>query len=101
MAGHGGVIDHNKHWDGVVLPECQPNPSILRLNAHLSWEEAHEPLDAEDLSTLILTHGVCQHGQGVCGVVGLVPYAVGGTTVKEWAREHLYETTTRSWDEGR
>lgn len=42
MAGRGGVR-HGK-WDGNVPPECRPNPSILRLNPQLQWEEAHEPL---------------------------------------------------------
>ncbi|GAB4838773.1 hypothetical protein Ancab_028315 [Ancistrocladus abbreviatus] len=100
MAGRGGVIDHNKRWDGVVPPECQPNPSILRLNAHLSWEEAREPLHAD-----IDARKQCGVGPGMAfanmvrervGLVGLVPCAVGGTAIKEWARgEHLYENMVK------
>lgn len=102
MSGRGGVIKnhhHNhKHWDGVVPPECRPDPSILRLSAALRWEPAHEPLHAD-----IDTKKPCGVGPGmsfanavrrrvVDGVVGLVPCAVGGTAIKEWARgEELYE----------
>ncbi|KAL2512110.1 putative carbohydrate esterase [Abeliophyllum distichum] len=44
MAGRGGVDSH-KHWDGVIPPECSPDPSkIFRLNAHLRWEVARDPL---------------------------------------------------------
>lgn len=98
MAGRGGVTTHNK-WDGVVPPECQPNPSILRLSATLQWEPAREPLHAD-----IDSKKVCGVGPGMCFVnsirerigegvvVGLVPCAVGGTAIKEWARgHHLYD----------
>ncbi|KAI8532368.1 hypothetical protein RHMOL_Rhmol11G0209500 [Rhododendron molle] len=42
IAGQGGVI--NGTWDGVVPPECGPNPSVLRLAANLTWVPAAEPL---------------------------------------------------------
>ncbi|GMH13496.1 hypothetical protein Nepgr_015337 [Nepenthes gracilis] len=100
MAGRGGVTDHSKRWDGVIPPECQPHPSILRLNAHLRWEAAQEPLHAD-----IDTRKTCGVGPGMSfanavrerlGSVGLVPCAVGGTAIREWARgEHLYENMTR------
>ncbi|KAI4964460.1 hypothetical protein ZWY2020_005719 [Hordeum vulgare] len=45
MAGRGGV--HQRRWDGVVPPECAPDPSILRLSASLAWEEAREPLHVD------------------------------------------------------
>jgi hypothetical protein len=55
MAGRGGVVNDTTTgvttWDGVVPPQCQPNPSIMKLNAHLKWVEAHEPLH-EDIDTL-------------------------------------------------
>ncbi|XP_065872536.1 probable carbohydrate esterase At4g34215 isoform X2 [Euphorbia lathyris] len=101
MAGRGGVIrhphQHHKHWDHVVPPECQPDPNILRLTADLQWIPAHEPLHAD-----IDANKVCGVGPGMsfanavrdgAGSVGLVPCAVGGTAIKEWARgEKLYET---------
>ncbi|KAL3515317.1 hypothetical protein ACH5RR_022219 [Cinchona calisaya] len=101
MAGRGGVIfDHHtkhKHWDGVVPPECTPDPSnIFRLTAHLHWEEAREPLHRD-----IEARKTCGVGPGMSfanavkervGVIGLVPCAVGGTAIKEWERgAHLYE----------
>ncbi|KAK3017060.1 LOW QUALITY PROTEIN: hypothetical protein RJ639_006991 [Escallonia herrerae] len=99
MAGRGGVDSH-KHWDRVVPPECRPDPSILRLSARLHWEQAHEPLHAD-----IDTKKTCGVGPGMCfanavrervGLVALVPCAVGGTAIKEWARgRHLYENMVR------
>ncbi|KAH9610434.1 hypothetical protein KSS87_010152 [Heliosperma pusillum] len=102
MAGRGGVIPashhHKKHWDGVVPPECHPHPTILRLNAHLHWEQARDPLHAD------IDHSkTCGVGPGMAfanavqdrvgGTMGLVPCAVGGTAIKEWARGgHLYES---------
>lgn len=105
MAGRGGVIrdhshHHHQHWDGVVPPESQPDPSILRLNAHPHWEPAREPLHAD-----IDSKKVCGLGPGMSfanavkervGKIGLVPCAVGGTAIKEWARgEHLYENMVK------
>ncbi|CAN6451003.1 unnamed protein product [Victoria cruziana] len=104
MSGRGGV--EGKAWDGVVPPECRPSPAILRLNAHLRWEEARDPLHAD-----IDTTKVCGIGPGMpfanellshLGsrpqglVIGLVPCAVGGTAIKEWGRGcHLYENMVR------
>lgn len=99
MAGRGGV-SHQKKWDGVVPPACRSHPSILRLNAHLKWEEAREPLHAD-----IDAKKVCGVGPGMSyanairerfGVVGLVPCAVGGTAIREWERgKHLYESMVK------
>ena len=97
MAGRGGVTKHHK-WDGVVPQECQPNPTaILRFSATRHWEPAREPLHSD-----IDTKKVCGVGPGMSfanavrervGVMGLVPCAVGGTAIKEWARgKHLYES---------
>ncbi|XP_051132431.1 probable carbohydrate esterase At4g34215 [Andrographis paniculata] len=96
MAGRGGV-DRQKHWDGVVPPECSPDPSrVFRLNARLDWEAARVPLHYD-----IDTKKTCGVGPGmpfanavkehIVGAIGLVPCAVGGTAIKEWARGgHLY-----------
>ncbi|XP_059652942.1 probable carbohydrate esterase At4g34215 [Cornus florida] len=99
MAGRGGVNKH-KHWDGVVPPPCRPDPSILRLNAHLHWDPAREPLHSD-----IDAKKTCGVGPGMSfanavrervGIVGLVPCAVGGTAIKEWARgAHLYENMVK------
>ncbi|KAL5790562.1 hypothetical protein ACOSQ2_005450 [Xanthoceras sorbifolium] len=97
MAGRGGVTKHH-HWDGVVPPECQPHPSVLRFSSKLRWELAREPLHSD-----IDTKKVCGVGPGMSFAnkvraraegerVGLVPCAVGGTAIKEWARGgKLYE----------
>ncbi|CAI9104590.1 OLC1v1003294C1 [Oldenlandia corymbosa var. corymbosa] len=101
MAGRGGVIRlHNKlkQWDGVVPPECAPDPCrIFRFTSHLNWEVAREPLHHD-----IDTKKTCGVGPGmsfanavkerVAGILGLVPCAVGGTAIKEWERgAHLYD----------
>ncbi|KAI6689073.1 hypothetical protein NL676_025901 [Syzygium grande] len=95
MAGRGGVVNISptgwvEKWDGVVPPECSPNPSILRLAANLTWVEAREPIHADiDLNK---TNGI---GPGMAfanavlgrdrslGSVGLVPCAAGGTKISE------------------
>ncbi|GER28990.1 hypothetical protein STAS_04820 [Striga asiatica] len=100
MAGRGGV-DKHKHWDGVVPPECSADAhKISRLNAHLQWEAAREPLHRD-----IDTKKTCGVGPGMSfanavkervGAVGLVPCAVGGTAIREWARgADLYENMVK------
>ncbi|XP_012068286.1 probable carbohydrate esterase At4g34215 [Jatropha curcas] len=107
MAGRGGVINDTKTgkttWDGIVPPQCQPNPSIFRLSADLIWVPAHEPLHADiDYNK---TNGV---GPGMAfanailtedptiGVLGLVPCAIGGTNISQWAKGgFLYEQLVR------
>uniref|UniRef100_A0ACD5UZK9 Uncharacterized protein n=1 Tax=Avena sativa TaxID=4498 RepID=A0ACD5UZK9_AVESA len=106
MAGRGGV--HHKRWDGVVPPECAPSPSILRLSAALAWEEAREPLHADIDATKTCGVGPgmafarallpgLQQPPGAAGIgIGLVPCAIGGTAIREWARgERLYEQMVR------
>ncbi|XP_009415847.2 probable carbohydrate esterase At4g34215 [Musa acuminata AAA Group] len=101
MAGRGGVRHHR--WDGVVPPECRPNPSILRFSARCHWEEAHDPLHCD-----IDTGKICGVGPGMAfanallprlsdgAVLGLVPCAIGGTAIKEWERgSRLYEEMMR------
>nr|XP_043617564.1 probable carbohydrate esterase At4g34215 [Erigeron canadensis] len=90
MAGRGGVV--NDKWDGYVPPESSPNPKILRLTADLTWQPATEPLHRD-----IDYFRACGVGPGMAfansllkrdssiGVVGLVPCAVGGTNITEWA----------------
>lgn len=92
MAGRGGVS--GRKWDGNVPPESKPNPSILRLNGKLKWVKAYEPLHTDiDLgktcgvgpgmsfaNKILRTHG------SKFGVVGLVPCAVGGTRIDQWAK---------------
>ncbi|XP_030540093.1 probable carbohydrate esterase At4g34215 [Rhodamnia argentea] len=108
MAGRGGVVNGTSTgwiatWDGIVPPECGPNPSILRLTANLTWVKAREPLHA-DIDTN-KTNGI---GPGMAfantilgqdrslGSVGLVPCAVGGTRISEWERgSFLYDQLMR------
>ncbi|KAM3342524.1 putative carbohydrate esterase [Capsicum galapagoense] len=99
MSGRGGVVNHgqngmvNETWDGVIPPECQSNLNILKLNAGFQWVEAQEPLHQDiDLGK------VCGVGPGMSfansvlkrdpniEVIGLVPCAIGGTNISEWAR---------------
>jgi len=93
MSGRGGV--HGSHWDHFLPQECQAHPSILRLNSHLHWEQAHVPLHAD-----IDKHKVCGVGPGMIFAntilkqykdpekarIGLVPCAIGGTAIKEWEK---------------
>ncbi|KAK6143557.1 hypothetical protein DH2020_023905 [Rehmannia glutinosa] len=90
MSGRGGV-DKHKQWDGVVPPESSADTSkIFRLGPNLHWEAAREPLHQE-----IDSNRTCGVGPGMSfanalkervGVVGLVPCAVAGTAIKDWAR---------------
>lgn len=104
MAGRGGVLrSHNntKHWDGVVPPECASHPSIRRLSAGIHWEEAKEPLhfDIDASKTCGVGPGMAFANavRGRVGpAVGLVPCAVGGTAIREWARgQRLYENMVK------
>lgn len=102
MAGRGGVSDGK--WSGYVPSESKPDPSILRLSAELKWVEAKEPLHAD-----IDVGKTCGVGPGMAfanqvlraqrtriGVLGLVPCAVGGTRISEWARgTRLYSNLLR------
>ncbi|XP_060173243.1 probable carbohydrate esterase At4g34215 [Lycium barbarum] len=100
MSGRGGVLIQtspsgadNLTWDGVVPLECQSNRSILRLSSQLKWVEAQEPLHKDIDATR-----TCGVGPGMSfanrllkrrpniGAIGLVPCAIGGTNVTQWAR---------------
>jgi len=91
MAGRGLIID------GVVPVDNTPDPSkVFRLNAQLNWEVARDPLHIDiDLGK------PCGVGPGMSfantvkdrlGVIGLVPCAKGGTSIKQWEKGgELYE----------
>ncbi|KAH0726124.1 hypothetical protein KY284_001989 [Solanum tuberosum] len=91
MSGLGGVVKNI--WDGIVPPECSPNPAILKLDANLQWVEATEPLHAD-----IDVNVTCGIGPGMpfansllnktscLGIVGLVPCAMAGNKISEWQK---------------
>ncbi|GFS35233.1 carbohydrate esterase, putative [Actinidia rufa] len=58
MSGRGGVT--NVTWDGIVPPQCQPSPTILRLSEELAWVEATEPLHKD-----IDVYATCGVGPGL------------------------------------
>ncbi|KAI7991221.1 putative carbohydrate esterase [Camellia lanceoleosa] len=93
MSGRGGI--NNVTWDGVVPPQCQPNPAILRLSSGLNWVEASEPLHKDiDVNVtcgvgpgMVFANTVLNNkDSSIGGVVGLVPCAIGGTKISEWGR---------------
>lgn len=98
MVGRAGVIwgNGNPKFDQQIPAECQPSPKILRLNANLAWEEAHDPLHVD------IDPKVAGIGPGMSfantllakdptiGVIGLVPCAIGGTKIDEWAKGMKY-----------
>lgn len=103
MAGRGGVTNNSLTnrltWDGVVPPQCSPTPSILRLAADLTWLQAHDPLhaDIDSLKTngigpgMPFAHSILMHKPASPTVIGLVPCAIGGTSIKEWQQgSNLY-----------
>ncbi|PKI48065.1 hypothetical protein CRG98_031582 [Punica granatum] len=108
MAGRGGVTNDTATgvttWDGIVPPDCRPNPSILRLAANLTWMEAREPLHSDiDYNKtngvgpgMAFVHAILRAAKLEFGLVGLVPCAVGGTKITEWQRGTvLYDQMTR------
>lgn len=85
MAGRGAIIN------GVIPVDNTPDPfKVFRLNAQLKWEVARDPLhDGIDLGKK------CGVGPGMSfansvktqlGVIGLVPCARGGTSIKQWEK---------------
>jgi hypothetical protein len=114
MAGRGGIHNVNGHWNKKVPPESSPNPSILQLSLHKTWVIAHEPLHKE-----IDKYKTCGVGPGMAfahevltkdpsfGVIGLVPCAIGGTKIIDWAKgsrtgyyKHLVERANASLKSG-
>ncbi|KAL8533477.1 hypothetical protein ACS0TY_009755 [Phlomoides rotata] len=100
MVGEGGV-DGSFIWDGLVPPESQPNPNILRLNPELQWEVAREPLH-QGISApcgvgpgLPFANSILQHGQ----TIGLVPCAFVQTNIDDWQRgtSNYTRALTRAW----
>ncbi|XP_022868635.1 probable carbohydrate esterase At4g34215 [Olea europaea var. sylvestris] len=47
-------------WTGYIPPECRSQPSIVRLNTGLTWEDSN------------------------IGVIGFVPCAFGGSVIADW-----------------
>ncbi|KAL8540395.1 hypothetical protein ACS0TY_001849 [Phlomoides rotata] len=94
MSGRGGV-GKDKQWDGIVPAESVPDwDNIFRLDGEHRWEVAQEPLHQG-----VDYNRACGVGPGLAfanavkksvGVVGLVPCAVAGTQIKEWARATEY-----------
>lgn len=94
MSGRGGV--QNNTWDGFIPLQSQPNPSILRLTAGLTWVKARDPLHKD-----IDVNATCGVGPGMSfanrvlevdprlGPIGLVPCAIGGprgTKISDWGK---------------
>lgn len=91
MAGRGGVT--NRTWNRHVPLECRPNRAIYRLNPALRWEPAHEPIhEGIDGDTCGIGPGmafaddIVRYTGSRLGTVGLVPCAVGGSKITDWAR---------------
>lgn len=97
MSGRGGVLNDTltgvATWDAAIPAQCRPSTSILRLDAHLRWVEARDPLhrDIDYNKTcgvgpgMPFAHTLLGRDSGL-GPVGLVPCAIGGTTIGQWAR---------------
>ncbi|KAM7497743.1 hypothetical protein LguiA_022157 [Lonicera macranthoides] len=91
IEGHGCIV--NNTWDGVVPPKSKSNPSIFCLSASLKWEDARVALHADiDVNktcgvrpAMAFANTILEREGGIGGV-GLVPCAVGGTQISEWAR---------------
>ncbi|KAL7125270.1 hypothetical protein ABFS83_14G106200 [Erythranthe nasuta] len=100
MSGRGGV-DKNKIWDGVVPQECSADGTrIFRLGPDHGWEAAAEPLhqglDSNRLCGVSPGMAFANAVKDRVGAVGLVPCAVAGTAVKDWARgTEPYDTMVR------
>lgn len=99
MAGRGGIVTTAKGatqiWDGVVPPACEPDPSILRLDARLAWAEAREPLhEGIDVAGSVdgvgpgmaFARAVLAKDRSGLAPVGLVPCAMGGTNISHWEK---------------
>lgn len=101
MSGRGGVI--NDTWDGIVPDESRPNRSVIRLTAGLTWEKAQEPLhrDIDITKTCGIGPGLAFaksliHNDSSFPQVALVPCAIGGTNISQWARgSQLYNQLVR------
>ena len=93
MAGRGGVVANR--WDGRVPADCAPSSAQLRLTPDLRWEQAREPLhqgiDAANHAVGVgpgmpFANALLRSGRAGAPVLGLVPCAVGGTRMADWAR---------------
>lgn len=91
MAGQGGVpngaLTFADKWDQVIPPECESNPSILRLNPQLKWEEAHEPLHGNGIGPgMPFANSLLKRDPSI-GVIGLVPTAFPGSFISSWSSD--------------
>lgn len=101
MSGRGGVF--NDTWDGIVPHESRPSRSVMRLTAGLTWEKAREPLhkDIDITKTCGIGPGLAfanslLHRDSSVRQVALVPCAIGGTNISQWARgSQLYNQLVR------
>lgn len=101
MSGRGGVI--NDTWDGIVPEESWPSRSIIRLTAGLTWKKAEEPLHRDIDVTKVCGIGPglafaksLMHKDSSVSQVALVPCAIGGTNISQWARgSQLYKQLVR------
>ncbi|XP_078445857.1 carbohydrate esterase, putative (DUF303) isoform X1 [Wolffia australiana] len=95
MAGRGGVA--HRRWDGVVPIECRPRPQILRFSAQSRWTLAEEPIHADiDAAKTCGVGPAMPFASALLSAsprpIGLVPCAVGGTAIADWAKgKKLYE----------
>lgn len=96
MSGRGGVERDSTgwiYWNRVVPPECEPDPSIFRLDANLTWVQAKEPLhegiDAKRINGvgpgMPFAHEVLRLSPDY-GTIGLVPCALAGSSIDRWQR---------------
>ncbi|XP_074380994.1 putative carbohydrate esterase At4g34215 [Apium graveolens] len=101
MSGRGGVV--NDTWDGIVPDESRPSRFIIQLTAGLTWEKAEEPLHRDIDITKVCGIGPglafaksLLHKDSSVSQVALVPCAIGGTNISQWARgSQLYNQLVR------
>ncbi|KAL8508806.1 hypothetical protein ACS0TY_016133 [Phlomoides rotata] len=92
MAGRGSL-------EGLRADQREPSPNILRFSANYTWEEAVDPLHCDiDLGKycgvgpgMLFAKTILQRDPNY-GLIGLVPCAVGDTSITEWSKgTHLYD----------
>ncbi|KAL8524340.1 hypothetical protein ACS0TY_014068 [Phlomoides rotata] len=89
MVGLGGVYTLPNSttlvWDRVIPEECQPNPLILSFSSNFTWEKAIEPLHGDGIGPGIpFARSILDSNPEV--EIGLVPCAIIGTSIAQWAR---------------
>jgi len=86
MAGRGtiGAIDTTSH------------PRVLMLDKNLSWEIAKDPIHFDKSAAgagLGLTFGKVMADSNPANTIGLIPTAVGGSSIDYWVRDSLFSQT--------